>query len=76
MDWASDGGNHQLDRGDDESGRDFFERARLTYRDRADKAKDSVTAQLDLTVFEKVAVAIQALRKDELSDGASQKLQK
>ena len=65
-DWAtSDGTNHQLDRGDDESGRDFFERARLTYRDRAGKAKDTVTARLYLAAFEKLAIAIQALRKEE-----------
>ncbi|MEO5913406.1 MAG: hypothetical protein ABIS50_04180 [Luteolibacter sp.] len=64
-DWASVGGNHLLDRGDDESGRDFFERARLTYRDRAGRAQDQATAQLYLAAFEKVAVAIQALRKEE-----------
>lgn len=66
VDWASDGtGNHQLDRGEDESARDFFERARLTYRDRASKAKDPASAQLYLTAFEKVALAIQTLRKEE-----------
>lgn len=64
-DWASDGkGNHQLDRRDDESGRDFFERARLTYRDRAGKAKDPVAAQLYLAAFEKLATTIQALRQE------------
>ncbi|MEO5713772.1 MAG: hypothetical protein ABIT37_09825 [Luteolibacter sp.] len=64
-DWASVGGNHQLDRGDDESSRDFFERARLTYRDRASKAKNPQSAQLYLAAFEKLAVAIQTLRSEE-----------
>jgi hypothetical protein len=65
-DWASDDtGNHQLDRGEDESGRDFFERARLSYRDRVGKAKDPASARLYLTAFEKVALAIQTLRKEE-----------
>ena len=48
-----------------ESARDFFERARLTYRDRAGKAKDPASAKLQLAAFEKVAVAIQTLRKEE-----------
>lgn len=64
-DWTSVGGNHLLDRGDDESGRDFFERARLTYRDRAGKAQDPARAKLFLTVFEKMARTIQALRQEE-----------
>lgn len=64
-DWASDGGNHQLWRGEAESGADFFERARLTYRFRAKKAKDPARAQLILTMFEKMARTIHALRKEE-----------
>lgn len=64
-DWASDGGNHQLWRGEGESGPDFFERARLTYRFRAKKAKDPAQAELLLTAFERMARTIQALRKEE-----------
>lgn len=65
-DWATDGtGTHQIMRGDVESGSDFFERARLTYRARAEKAKDPVMAKLLLSAFEKIATTIQALRKEE-----------
>lgn len=64
-DWASDGGNHQLDRGAGESGPAFFERARLTYRLRAAKAKDPEQAALMLAGFEKIARAIQSLRKSQ-----------
>ena len=62
-DWASDGGLHQLTRGESETGPEFFERARLTYRLRAAKAKDPERAALLLAGFEKMATAIQALRK-------------
>jgi hypothetical protein len=65
-DWATDGtGNHQIWRGDTESGPDFFERARLTYQSRATKAKDPATAELLLAGFEKIATTLQALRKEE-----------
>lgn len=64
-DWASDGGNHQIHRGGNETGREFFERARLTYRFRAAKAENPALAQLLLAAFEKMAVTIQALRKEE-----------
>lgn len=64
-DWAtSDGANHQLERGENESSRDFFERARLTYQDRAGKAKDPAEARLYLAAYEKVALAVQALRRE------------
>lgn len=66
VDWASDGtGNHQITRGEGESGGDFFERARLTYQFRAKKANDPASAQLFLAAFEKIASAIQSLRKEE-----------
>jgi hypothetical protein len=65
VDWASDGGNHQLWRGAGESGPDFFERARLTYQFRARKAKDPALAALVLAAFEKMARTIHALRKEE-----------
>ena len=64
-DWASDGGNHQLWRGESESGAEFFERARLTYQFRAKKAKDPAQAELFLAAFEKLARTIHALRKEE-----------
>lgn len=68
-DWASDGGNHQLWRGEGELGAEFFERARLTYRFRAKQAKDPAQAELFLTAFEKLAGIIQALRKEEARGG-------
>jgi hypothetical protein len=65
-DWATDGtGNHQIWRGETESGADFFERARLTYQSRAEKAKDPAIAKLLLSAFEKIAITVQALRKEE-----------
>jgi hypothetical protein len=70
-DWASDGGNHQIHRGGNESGKEFFERARLTYRFRAAKAKNPALAQLLLAGFEKMAVTIQTLRKEESKSGAT-----
>ena len=66
-DWASDGGNHQLWRGEGESGPEFFERARLTYQFRAKNALDPKQAELFLTIFEKIARTIHALRKEEAS---------
>ena len=63
-DWASDGGNHQIERADGESASDFFERAHLTYQDRAKKDKDPAAAQLYLGAYEKFAIAIQKLRKE------------
>jgi len=63
--WASDGGCHYLDRDDSESDAVFFERARLTFQARAQKAKDPVAAILYLTAFEKMASTIQTLRKEE-----------
>ena len=66
VDWASDGkSTHQLLRDETESGPDFFERARLTYRSRAAKAKDPAMAGLLLAAFEKISTTIQALRKEE-----------
>jgi hypothetical protein len=66
VDWATDGNStHLLDRGEGESGPDFFERARLTYRFRARQAKKPAQAELFLTAFEKMALRIQALRKEE-----------
>lgn len=66
VDWAADGrSTHLLDRGEGESGPDFFERARLTYQFRARKAKHPAQAELFLTAFEKIARTIQALRKEE-----------
>lgn len=63
-DWGGDGtGNHQIQRGEGESGRDFFERARLTYRDRAGKAKDPAMARVYVEALEKVAVAVQWARR-------------
>lgn len=64
-DWAGDGGNHQLVRGEGESGTEFFQRARLTYQARANKAKDPAAAILYLTAFAEMAATIQALRKEE-----------
>ena len=72
-DWASDGGNHQLWRGEGETGADFFERARLTYRFRAKKAKDPAQAEFFLAVYEKMATTIQALRKEETRGGSGSK---
>jgi hypothetical protein len=61
-------------RDETESGPDFFERARLTYRSRAAKAKDPAMAGLLLAAFEKISTTIQALRKEEArltpSDGS------
>lgn len=66
VDWASDGkSTHLLDRGEGESGAEFFERARLTYQFRAKKAPDPKQAELYLTAFEKIARTIHALRKEE-----------
>jgi hypothetical protein len=65
-DWAADEtGNHQIERGETESGSIFFERARLTYQMRAKKAKDPATAMLFLSAFEKMATVMQSLSKDE-----------
>jgi len=65
-DWTSNKGDeHQLDRDENESGAEFFERARLTYQSMAKKAKDPVAAILYLVAFEKMASAIQTLRKEE-----------
>ncbi len=72
VDWASDGkSTHLLERGEDESGAVFFERARLTYRFRAKKAKDPAQAELFLAAYEKMATTIQALRKEEARGGQS-----
>jgi len=62
---AEDRGNHQLRRGDDETGTAFFERAMLTYRLRAKKAKDPVFAARVVTAVEKISTAAQQLRKEE-----------
>jgi hypothetical protein len=71
VDWAWDGkSTPQLRRGEDETGAVFFERARLTYRLRATKAKDPALAELLLAGFEKLATTIQALRKEESRTGA------
>jgi hypothetical protein len=65
-DWATDDtGNHQIERGENESGSIFFERARLTYQMRAKSAKDPATAMLFLSGFEKMATVIQSLREEE-----------
>lgn len=65
-DWTSNKGNeHQLDRDESETSAGFFERARLTYQAMAKKAKDPVAASLYLEAFEKMAVTIHALRKEE-----------
>ncbi len=64
-DWADDGtGNHQIERANDESGRDFFERARLTLRDRAGKAEDAAMARVYVEAFEKVARAVQGSMRE------------
>ena len=63
--WADDGtGNHQIARGEGESGKDLFERARLTYRDRAGKAKDPAMARVYVEALEKVAAAVQTVRRE------------
>lgn len=64
-DWASDRGNHQIIRGENETGTDFFERARLTYQFRARSAKDPASTARLLAGFEKIAMSIQLLRKEE-----------
>ena len=66
VDWAADDkSTHLLDRGDGESGPDFFERARLTYRFRAKKAPNPAQAELILTAFEKMARIIHDLRQEQ-----------
>jgi hypothetical protein len=57
--------DHQLRRGNDETGPAFFERAMLTYRLRAKKAKDPVFAARVVTTVEKIATVVQQLRKEE-----------
>ncbi len=65
-DWASDGtGNHQIDRGEGETDAIFFEHARLTYQLRTQKADNPATAAIYLSAYEKMAKAVQALRKEE-----------
>lgn len=71
VNWASDGGNHSIERDDKETGKEFFERARLTYRFRAGKAENPALAELLLAGFEKMAVTIQTLRKEESKLGAA-----
>jgi len=63
VDWAADRANQQLERGENESGKDFFERSRLTYRDRAGKAEDPVMARRYLEAWEMV-VGVQGLRRE------------
>lgn len=73
-DWATDGtGNHQILRGEAESGPDFFERARLTYQSRSEKDKDPAMAGLLLAAFEKIATTLQTLRKEEARAAAGEK---
>jgi len=62
---AEDRVKHQLFRGDDETGTAFFDRAMLTYRLRAKKAKDPVFASRVVTAVEKISTAAQQLRKEE-----------
>ncbi|MEK7951437.1 hypothetical protein [Luteolibacter soli] len=62
---AEDRVDHQLRRRDDETGPAFFERALLTYRLRAKKAKDPVFAARVLTTVEKISTIVQQLRKEE-----------
>lgn len=62
--WAGESADHLLDRAEGESGPAFFERARITYRLRAAKAKDPALAELLLSGFVKLATTIQALRKE------------
>ena len=56
---------HQLKRRDDETGPAFFQRAMLTYRLRTKNAKEPAQALRVLAAFEKIATAIQVLRKEE-----------
>jgi hypothetical protein len=64
-DWPAENSNHQISRGEDETGTAFFERAMLTYRLRAKKAEDPVLAARVVTTVEKVSTAAQQLRKEE-----------
>ncbi len=75
-DWSSDGGNHQVERADGESVTIFLERAHLTYQDRAKKDKDPAAAQLYLEAFEKLATAIQKLRKEVIPSAPQPSLPK
>lgn len=64
--WTSEGREgHQLRRRKGELGSEFFTRAMLTYRLRAQKAKAPAQAMRYLAAFEKIAVAIQQLRQGE-----------
>ncbi len=62
---AGDKEGHQMFRREGESGADFFQRALFTYRIRTQRAKDPALAVHYLAAFEKIAVAIQTLRKEE-----------
>lgn len=64
-DWPAESSNHQISRGDNETGPAFFERAILTYRLRAKKAKDPVFAARVLTAVKKISTVAQQLRKEE-----------
>jgi hypothetical protein len=64
-DWPADGANHQLSRGEDETGPAFFERAMLTYRLRSKKAKEPVFAARAIATTEMIAMVVQQLRKGE-----------
>lgn len=64
-DWSSENSNSQIFRGDDETGPAYFERAMLTYRLRARKAKDPVFAARAISTAEKIATVVHQLRKEE-----------
>lgn len=64
-DWPAESSNHQISRRDDETGTAFFERAMLTYRLRAKKAKDPVFAAHVIASIEKISTAARQLRKEE-----------
>ena len=65
-DWSGEAGTPQLARNEGESGKEFVERALLTYRLRAKKAEDPQQALLLLSGFEKTLTAIHQCRRDEV----------
>jgi hypothetical protein len=66
--WATaKGGSNSLSIVDGELPAGFFKRAIEAFRLRARKAKDPVQAELVVSAFEKVAISLQSLRKEEVS---------
>ncbi len=64
--WTAEDGTPLIWRHDGETGREFTDRALLTYRLRAKKAADQAQALLLFSGFEKTLLAIHQCRKDEV----------